>query len=308
MRLALIGYGEVGRRYASAFAATSGHTLDLCDVHKPAAAEEIPGTWHDGAGPWLRNKEAVLLCVNGGSSLPAARGALPFMSPGSLLADMTTAAPDDKRIAAEEAASRAISYVDAVILSPIALSGARTPLACAGPGANRFKELMTQVGAPVRVLTGRVGDAAALKLLRSIFMKGLEALAVESFAAAEHYGMRGELLESLSDLDEAGVRKMLEALVRSHLVHARRKRSEVEQARAQVARADFPTDLLAGIEASFARTCEDLGRDPVTAAPTFDAAVAWLLRNRRGAAGGSAAAAGAGHLDPVGEIGKNSRP
>ena len=122
-----------------------------------------------------------------------------YLRPATVIVDLTTAAPGDKQTAFHLAAEHHIQYVDAVILGAIALTGAATPLLAAGPAGAEAMRDFAGLGAPVRVLPqARPGDAAALKLLRTILTKGLEALAVECLVAAEKQGIRTELYEAMS--------------------------------------------------------------------------------------------------------------
>jgi hypothetical protein len=172
-------------------------------------------------------------------------------------------------------------------MGAIALTGPRTPLLCAGQGADRISHLMTEIGAPVRVLEdAAAGDAASLKLLRTIFTKGLEALAVECLVAAELQGVRQQLYEVLSDIDRTPLKDFLEALIRTHVVHAGRRMHEVAEAEEQLRLAGLPVQVLPGVRALFAQTLETLGRQPILdPAPSSEFALNWLLRTRLTKAG-----------------------
>ncbi|MGZ4310454.1 MAG: NAD(P)-dependent oxidoreductase, partial [Gaiellaceae bacterium] len=62
-------------------------------------------------------------------------------------------------------------------LGVVPASGLATPALASGAGAGRFAELFRPLGMPVEVVGPRPGDAAGLKLLRSVFMKGMAAAA-----------------------------------------------------------------------------------------------------------------------------------
>jgi 3-hydroxyisobutyrate dehydrogenase-like beta-hydroxyacid dehydrogenase len=72
-----------------------------------------------------------------------------------------------------------MAFVDVAITGAVQLHGAKTPLLCTGEKAGEVAELFTRLGTPIQVVGRRPGDAAALKLLRSIFTKGLKALSIE---------------------------------------------------------------------------------------------------------------------------------
>jgi len=139
--------------------------------------------------------------------------------------------------------------------------------------------LFGSVGAPLKsVEGGAAGDAAALKILRSVFTKGLEALTIECFMAAEKQGVTDKLHDALSDIDQASLRDFLGALIRTHVVHAPRRLKEVEEAERQLRAADMPVSVLPGVRDLFQRTTDQIASTPPdSAAPTLEQAFAWLF-------------------------------
>ena len=100
-------------------------------------------------------------------------------------------------------------------MGAIALLAERTPLLCAGQGADQVIALAASGGAPARAIDGAPGDAVRLKLLRSIMTKGMESLAVECLVAANAMGLRASLYEVLSDIDRTPLTTFMDAFVRS---------------------------------------------------------------------------------------------
>lgn len=282
MIVAIIGAGEVGRAYASALAA-AGHCAQLCDPRPPQAALELASRSgveiHVAPGPWLASVDRVWLAVTGDLAVRVLSGLLPRLLPGTVVVDLTTASPDDKREAEKLARGVGVHYVDTVILGAIALTGARTPLLAAGPLAEAAMADFVALGAPVKTLPeAKAGDAAALKLLRTILTKGLETLAVECLVAAEQQGVRAQLYESMSDVDATGFTNFLDMLVRTHVQHCERRLHEVQRAGEQLASLGLPASMLAGSEQVYARTIAGRKSLPPPSAATADVpeALAWL--------------------------------
>jgi len=282
LNVAIVGCGEVGRCYASALG-ERGHRLSLLDP-KPspearALSERLAASLYEAPGDWLSRVDLALSCVVGNASLSAARSCLGHMAAGATYGDMTTANPADVRLGGEEAAQRGIAFVDIAIMGAIALTGAQTPLLMAGAQSRSPRELFEDLGARVRVLdAGRAGDASSLKLLRSVFTKGLEGLAVECLLAAEKQGLRGVLYEILSDIDETPLRDFLEMLVRTHTVHAARRLHEVEESERQLALIGIRSRVLPGVRARFQHTADAIARAPLAAvSPNVADALSWLL-------------------------------
>lgn len=286
MDIAVFGCGEVGYCYASALAKITDNTLLFCDQHPSAKAsalaEKLGAEVHLHPGSWLQTVDVIFLCVPGTVSLEMVRLILPYVQKGALIADFSTAAPTDKRQASLEAEQLGVKFVDVVIMGSIALLGAETPLLCAGKDSEQIVGIMQELKAPIRVLEGaNPGEAASLKLLRTVFTKGLEALTVECLIAAEHHGVREKLYDILSDIDNSSLRDFLEMLLRTHVIHAPRRQHEVKEAAKQLTLAGLPVQVLPGVESLFAKTSSDLEKTPLKLSnPTTDDAIAWLLKTR----------------------------
>ena len=283
MKIAIIGLGEVGRCYAKALHA-GGYQLSLCDARPAPAAADLASGWElpvqTSIGPWLADCDWVLSCVTGAHALGVARQCLAHARPGTTLCDLTTASPDTKRTAAKQAGASSVRYVDVAIMGAISLSLEKTPLLASGAGASEFAELLAKANGKVRVIEGgAAGDAIALKILRSVFTKGMEALSVELLMAAETQGVREKLYGQLRDIDETPLRTFIDMLVRTHVIHARRRAHEVHDAAAELAKHGLPSVVLPGVERRFAQTIQGLERQaPAQAEPTIDEALAWLLQ------------------------------
>lgn len=283
MNIAIIGLGEVGRCYASALASSAGTKLLLCEQRVSESAANLAGALglpiQGETGPWLGEADWVVSCVVGTNSLGVAQACFANMKSGAYFADLTTASPDIKRLGANLAQEKGIVYVDVAIMGAIALLGPQTPLLCAGDGAEAFSTLVAEaVGVAPRVLSkGRAGDAMSLKILRSVFTKGMEALAVEVLMASEQQGLRTALYEVLQDIDKASLSQFLEMLVTTHVVHARRRMHEVDEAKQQLAATGIDSDVLDGVRRRFARTVEKLDFSPIPSErPVLSEALAWL--------------------------------
>ena len=283
MKIAIIGLGEVGRCYAKALHA-SGYELSLCDARPAPAATDLASSWElpvqTSIGDWLADCEWVLSCVTGAHALGAVEQCLAHARPGTTLCDLTTASPDTKRTAAKQAGDSSVRYVDVAIMGAISLSLEKTPLLASGAGASEFAGLLAKANGKVRVIEGgAAGDAIAMKILRSVFTKGMEALSVELLMAAEAQGVREKLYEQLRDIDETPLRTFIDMLVRTHVIHARRRAHEVHDAAAELAKHGLPSVVLPGVERRFAQTIQGLERQaPAQAEPTIDEALVWLLQ------------------------------
>jgi 3-hydroxyisobutyrate dehydrogenase len=283
MNISLIGSGEVGSCYADALAAAGHRIVVLCDERPTdkidALAHKLGARVETGVGPWLAEADVIIGAVYGYVALDVAKLALPLMKPGAVYADFSTASPAHMAEAAGIAATLGRGFVDVAIMGAISLSGGATPLLCAGAGAEAIVTLMASGGAPARVGGSQAGDAAELKLLRSIFTKGMEALSVECLVAAEKKGLRAELYEVLGDVDRDSLSGFMERCVVTHVIHAKRRLVEVQEAKRQLRRDHLAPLVLDGVEALFQRTADALTAHPPVPAPDGVAAsLAWLAK------------------------------
>jgi 3-hydroxyisobutyrate dehydrogenase-like beta-hydroxyacid dehydrogenase len=284
MRIAIIGCGDVGRCYATALIEAGHRVTDLCDSRQSAAvilyAKEIGSNLHLEPGDWLTGVDLVISAVFGGVALDVARQSLPHMRRDSIYADFTTASPSDLHIAGQIAPKANVQFIDVAIIGAIGIGGPKTPLLCAGSATDELVEVLKGIGAPIRLVGTNPGDAVALKLLRSVFTKGLEALSVECLMAAEQRGLRQELYEVLSDIDQSPIRNFMETTVTTHVRHAGRRLAEVREARLQLVSEGIQPRALDGVAALFEHTSNSIKNSPIEGETTIENSLKWLFEQQ----------------------------
>lgn len=281
MKTTIIGSGQVGLCWAQALTASGTYSISLSDPQPPASAK----SWAETSGTvirpevseWIADQDLVLVCVPG-SVLPLVTDPLVrHLNPGATIVDMTTAGAQAKRESAARANVAGIGYIDIAITGAVALNGVRTPLLYAGKANNAVEELLRAAGAPVRVLPDSApGDAVTVKLLRSVIMKGLEALAIEALPAARAYGVLDQLYTVLGDVDHAPFADLLKSMVATHPPHAVRRHAEVLEAAGQLDKIGYPAELTGQVAGKFAATAENVTRTGGPADPTFEGSLDWL--------------------------------
>ncbi len=172
----------------------------------------------------------VISVVTGEDAFDAARAAKPWLAPGTFYLDFNSVTGRQTRDVAAVFEGTGVRFIDVAVMGGFDALGMRAPMLLAGPDADRVAEWMNRSGFSVRVLGSRVGDASAVKILRSVLTKGIEALAVECLVAAHRQGLVAEVLDNLRDIDAQGFAGFLETLTVTHLVHAKRRLEEVEKA------------------------------------------------------------------------------
>jgi 3-hydroxyisobutyrate dehydrogenase-like beta-hydroxyacid dehydrogenase len=261
MHVTLFGLGEAGSLFAADLVAAG------CDVsgYDPApVATPASVVRHDEPGAAVASAELVLALTPQADARGALTQALEAIPATALYADLSTSAPAIKRELAAIADRRALAFADVALLSIVPGNGMRATALVSGPGAERYVALMCPLGVPVEAIGTRAGDAATRKLLRSVMMKGLAALVIETMRAAEVAELSdwlwGNLVDEIIAADEA----MLARLVRGTGTHSVRRLHEMEACQALL------DDL--GVDPVMTRsTVESLRRIPNEGVPTVPA-------------------------------------
>jgi 3-hydroxyisobutyrate dehydrogenase-like beta-hydroxyacid dehydrogenase len=223
--VAVLGLGEAGTRLAADLAAAGVEVRG----YDPDPGCDVPSISRAGDPASAAAGSAVVLSVNSArAALDAAAEVLPVLRASTIYADLNTASPDLKRELATLVAEAGAPFVDVALLGPIPQQGLRAPVLASGAGATAFAELFEPLGMPVEVLSEHPGDAAALKLVRSVFMKGLAAAVVESMQAAEIAGHADWLAKEIAEMIG---RPYLERALEGSRKHAARRVDEMEAAR-----------------------------------------------------------------------------
>lgn len=197
-RVALIGFGEAGETFARA-ANWRGVTRawDVLPQRRAAMAQWSVATGTDAASA-LGDRAFLLSLVTADAALEAAREYAPLLPEGALWCDMNSVAPQTKRAAAATIEAAGGRYVDVAVMAPVHPAALAVPLFVSSPHAIAAQPLLEALGfSNVRVVGEEVGRASAIKMIRSVVVKGLEALSWECAAAANAAGVFDEVMASL---------------------------------------------------------------------------------------------------------------
>ena len=214
--IAVLGLGEAGGRLAADLAAAGadvrGYDPDPSRGGTAGSAQEA---------------------VAGADVVLSANAARPRWLPQSLRcprwarSDLRRSQHGFARAEARGGGHRRRRFADVALLGPVPEKGLGTPALVSGPAAEAFAAVLRPLGMPVEVVSDRAGDAAEMKLLRSVFMKGLAASAIESLDAAERSGhadwLRGEIAGVIGE-------PLLDRLLEGSRKHAARRVDEMEAA------------------------------------------------------------------------------
>jgi 3-hydroxyisobutyrate dehydrogenase-like beta-hydroxyacid dehydrogenase len=196
--IALIGYGEAGSTFARAAGwAVRASGWDVLAERRSIFAADGLATAENPAET-LAGAGLVLSLVTADSALDVALDYAPLLAIGAIWCDMNSVAPDTKRAAASAVEAAGGLYVDVAVLAPVNPAGLAVPLLISGQAAARAETLLRGAGfTNTRVVGDEIGRASAIKMIRSVMVKGIEALTGEMMLGAAAAGVTDEVLASL---------------------------------------------------------------------------------------------------------------
>ena len=205
--IGLVGYGEVGRILAEDLRARGVANVVAYDI-KLGGADDAPLHAHAArVGVRLMASHAglaagadlVISAVTASQAVPVAVSCAPALRPRTWFLDLNSASPAAKVRAAELVDGAGGRYVEGAVMTSIPSYRIRVPLLLGGAHAPTLAPLLKGLGFAPNVASEKLGVASAIKMCRSVMIKGLEAMVIESFTAARAYGVEDSVLASLSE-------------------------------------------------------------------------------------------------------------
>jgi 3-hydroxyisobutyrate dehydrogenase-like beta-hydroxyacid dehydrogenase len=205
-RISFIGFGEAGQAIASGLRDAGIERIAAWDILFPdpagaplkTAGELIGVRMASSAGDAVRETDMVISAVTAASSVDAARSVAPHLTGNPYYLDINSVSPGRKQETAKLLGERA-RYVDVAVIAAIHPARHRTPLLISGPYAEDISPLLRELDMQLAVVGPEIGSAAAIKMIRSIMIKGIEALTLECFLAASRAGVLEEVTASLKN-------------------------------------------------------------------------------------------------------------
>jgi 3-hydroxyisobutyrate dehydrogenase-like beta-hydroxyacid dehydrogenase len=229
MEVAVLGLGEAGGRIAADLVVAGCLVRGWDPARRPEGIENAVS-----AGEAVGDADVVLSVNTAAVALSVAVSVADELGSDALYADLNTASPQLKRELAE---ALPVQFADVALIGTVPSTGLATPALASGTGAERFVELFRPLGMPVEVVGLHPGDAAGLKLLRSVFMKGLAAAVIESLEAARAASVEDRLHADIAAVIGA---PLLDRLLSGTRTHAARRADEMRTAAAYLEELGVP--------------------------------------------------------------------
>lgn len=199
-KIAFIGFGEAGQAFARPGARAYDRLTDAAATRTAKQADYRAANVLGCETPAeaLAGASAVFSLVTADQALPAAQTAAASIASGTLWLDMNSVAPGTKRAAAETIDAADGRYVDVAVMAPVLPARLAVPLLVSGPHAADAVDVLAAHGfSRIEIAGPRVGDASAIKMIRSVMVKGIEALSAECALAAHRAGVSDAVFASL---------------------------------------------------------------------------------------------------------------
>jgi 3-hydroxyisobutyrate dehydrogenase-like beta-hydroxyacid dehydrogenase len=236
-RIAFIGFGEAGQAIAAGLRDEGATQIAAWDILFPQsaggklkqAATEFSVRIASSAQDAIQGADIIIAAVTAASSFEAAQSVAPHLTGNPYYLDVNSVSPGRKRDTDALLAGKA-RYVDLAILSPILPARHKSPMLLAGPHAEAIKPILDGFDMKVSVAGPKTGAAAAIKMVRSVMIKGIEAVTLECFLAAARAGVVEEVAASLKNnyptLDWG---KIAEYNIERMASHGTRRAAEMEE-------------------------------------------------------------------------------
>jgi 3-hydroxyisobutyrate dehydrogenase-like beta-hydroxyacid dehydrogenase len=234
-----IGFGEAGRAFAFPGARAFDRKTDsLSDQAAMLAAYADAGVrGEEDVARALADAQVVLCLVTADQAVAAARDYAPMLQPGALWLDMNSVAPASKAEAATMIEAAGGRYVDVAVMAPVLPQRRNVPLLVSGPHAAEAVNALRALGfAHVSIAGDAVGQASAIKIIRSVMVKGLEALSAECALAAAQAGVLDAVTASLdASWKQQSWAERFDYNLDRMMAHGLRRAAEMEEVAATLA-------------------------------------------------------------------------
>jgi len=238
-RIGLVGFGEVGGIFGRDFA-EQGIRVSVYDLlfhsteSRPAMfqkARDCSVDARESLAECVREADLVISAVTASSSLDVAREASSLLHPGQIFMDINSVSPGTKRADAAEIERSGAHFVESAVMAPVPPYRLKAPMLLGGPYAAALAPRLRALGMDATAVSERIGVASAVKMCRSVMIKGIEALAVECLFAARRYRAEEAVLASLeATYPQMGWRdKLPNYLVSRVAEHGRRRAAEMRE-------------------------------------------------------------------------------
>jgi 3-hydroxyisobutyrate dehydrogenase-like beta-hydroxyacid dehydrogenase len=261
--IGFIGFGEVGQRFSHDLLKNDGLSIRTYDILFDKAGEDNNLASHAramrvapcaNAAEAIRGADVVISAVTADVSEEAAADAARFVTDGQIFFDINSASPETKRRSAASIVNAGGAFVEGAIMAPVLKPGIQVPILAGGLRSGHLAALLNGFGMNIESVAADYGKASAIKLCRSIMIKGMEALILDCAAACHAWEVSGRVFASLTgtfpSIDWA---KLAETMTERVEMHGVRRAAEMREAAEMLAAAGLNPSLALAVADAQAR-------------------------------------------------------
>jgi 3-hydroxyisobutyrate dehydrogenase-like beta-hydroxyacid dehydrogenase len=240
----LIGFGEAGSILAAGLVEAGAQSVATYDIKfdRPDGATMMARASAAGVHPAKTPAEAaagadiIIAALTASSSIDAARTAATYIKPNQFYLDINSVSPKAKRVAAEIIDGAGGKFVDVAVMAPVPPYGIKVPMALGGKWGQAVADRLVPFGFRVEVFEREIGYVSAMKMCRSVMIKGIESLIVEAMTAAVAYDVVDQVIPSLDEYFKGkDWRWQAEYMFSRVIEHGQRRAAEMREAAKTVA-------------------------------------------------------------------------
>ncbi len=259
--IGMVGYGEVGKIFGAALQSHVARVSAWDRTFDPEATPVNPrnAALAHAAQAGVRAStslqdlceggvDIIISAVTASSTLAVAQAAAPHIRVGTIFLDLNSASPGTKQQAAQLIDAAGGHYVEAGVMTSVPPYGIRVPMLLGGAHAAELADTLNSWGMDTKAVAAEIGIASAIKMCRSVMIKGLEALVIESYTTARHYGVEDHMIPTLAETFPSIDWQQTGAYFFSRVAqHGKRRAEEMFEAANTVREAGFEPWMAAAI-------------------------------------------------------------
>ena len=205
--IGMVGYGEVGKVFTAGLKDKVAG-ISAWDLTFEAPAVREAQRAHAAQAGVAACASMAALCgradllisaVTASNTLAVAQEAAAHVRRGTVFLDLNSASPGTKQQAAALIDAAGGHYVEAGVMTSVPPYGIRVPMLLGGARAAELASVLAGWGMDAKAVSEQLGVASAIKMCRSVMIKGLEALVIESYTTARAYGVEDHVLPTLAE-------------------------------------------------------------------------------------------------------------
>jgi 3-hydroxyisobutyrate dehydrogenase-like beta-hydroxyacid dehydrogenase len=232
--IGFIGFGEAGFHLASGLRSAGITKIFAYDIDPgpriQQRAQDSQTQLVASPRQLAASADILISAVTSSSALDAARQTIPFLEARHSYLDINSISPGLKQDIDKLIRTTPAAFIEAAVMAPVPPYGHRVPMLLGGGRATALAEILSPFGMRLEVVSEEIGVAAAVKMCRSIVVKGLEALMFECILGASRYHAEDRVFASLQE-SFPGIdwKKLADYMVGRVVLHGERRAREMEE-------------------------------------------------------------------------------